>query len=63
VGADKSVEYADQEMAHMLELTKYLPEYLPDDYKKSFMNIIRLSLIEAYRKGWNDSEKYFDESK
>ncbi|MEK4466439.1 hypothetical protein MHB56_29910 [Paenibacillus sp. FSL H8-0315] len=49
-------------MAHMLELTKYLPEYLPDDYKKSFMNIIRLSLIEAYRKGWSDSEKYFDEN-
>lgn len=57
MGVDKSLEYADQEMDHIREMAKYLP----DDYKDSIMNIIRLSLIEAYRKGWNDSRKYFDE--
>ncbi|MNW19302.1 hypothetical protein D3C71_2192380 [compost metagenome] len=54
--SDNSIKYADEQMIDIKELGKYLP----DDYKDSFMNIIRLSLIEAYRKGWNDSEKFFD---
>jgi hypothetical protein len=54
--SDNSIKYADEQMIDIKELGKYLP----DDYKDSFMNIIRLSLIEAYRQGWNDSEKFFD---
>ncbi|MFD5023408.1 hypothetical protein ACFWMP_31425 [Paenibacillus sp. NPDC058367] len=57
MGSDKSIENADQEMIHIRELEKYIPA----DYRDSIMNIIRLQLIEAYRKGWKDSEKYFDE--
>lgn len=55
--SDNSIKYADEQMIDIKELGKYLP----DDYKDSFMNIIRLSLIEAYRQGWKDSEKFFDE--
>lgn len=57
--AENSVKHADDEMIHIQELGKYLP----DDYREAVMSIIRLSLIEAYRKGWKDAEKYFDESK
>jgi hypothetical protein len=54
--SDNSIKYVDEQMIDIKELGKYLP----DDYKDSFMNIIRLSLIEAYRKGWSDSEKFLD---
>lgn len=57
MGADKSIEHAENAMKDIQELGKYLPE----DYRESIINIIRLELIATYRKGWEDSEKYFDE--
>ena len=53
---DNSLKYADEQMKDIQELGKYMQ----DDVKEKVLNIIRLELISAYRKGWNDSRKYYE---
>jgi hypothetical protein len=51
---EKSVEYANKQMLSIQDLGKYLP----DDFRESILNIIRLELITAYRRGFNDATKF-----
>lgn len=49
--SDNSLKYADEQMKDIQKLGKYLQ----DDIRDNVLNIIRLELITAYRRGWNDA--------
>lgn len=54
---DRSIIHADEEISHYAQYAKFFRE----DVREELLAIIRLSLIESYRKGWKDAEKYFGE--
>lgn len=51
--SDNSLKYADEQMKDIQELGKYLQA----DIRDNVLNIIRLELITAYRRGWSDALK------
>ncbi|MNF16138.1 hypothetical protein D3C80_2190320 [compost metagenome] len=58
MGEHRATEHADQAMN---EFISKIEEYMYKEYREPMMEIIRLQLIEAYRQGWNDAEKFFDD--
>lgn len=52
----RATEHADQVIEEfILKLREHM------EYPDQMITIIRLQLIEAYRQGWNDADKFFDE--